>query len=167
MLGSAFCMATSATAVAAAWSLKPVTAHASFFNWGKSPAAPEPYRQNRIYFPVRYESEFEPLLLLKTPLLANFTFRGDPKSDKLTGAFSRIVSEETEFRVSAVDVEADEQGTRELLVRYSVTELPMIVAFRGGVPYAKFTLPKDFTKDSEIDWIALKAWIESVADKPL
>lgn len=70
---------------------------------------------------VRYESEFEPLLLLKTPLLANFTFRGDPKSDKLTGAFNRIVSEETEFRVSAVDVEADEQGTRELLVRYSVS----------------------------------------------
>lgn len=41
------------------------------------------------------------------------------------------------------------------------------MAVRGGVPYAKFTLPKTFTQDSEIDWIELKAWIESVADKPL
>lgn len=48
-----------------------------------------------------------------------------------------------------------------------VTELPTIVAIRGGIPYATFTLPAEFTKDSEIDWQQLKAWIESVADKPI
>lgn len=69
---------------------------------------------------IRYEAEFEPLLLLKTPLLANFTYRGDPKSDKLTGVLNRIVSEETDYRISAVDIEADEPTTRDLLLRYSV-----------------------------------------------
>lgn len=72
---------------------------------------------------IRYESELEPLLLLKTPLLLNFTFRGDPKSDKLTGPLIRIVSEETDFQVSAVDIEADEEDTRDLLLRYSVSSL--------------------------------------------
>lgn len=46
IVGSAFCVATSATA---AWSLKPVTAHA-FFSGSKAPT-PEPFRKNRVYFP--------------------------------------------------------------------------------------------------------------------
>lgn len=69
---------------------------------------------------IRYQSEFEPLLLLKTPLLANFTYRGDPRSDKLTGALNRIVADETEFRISLVDIEADEPDIRDLMLRYSV-----------------------------------------------
>lgn len=78
---------------------------------------------------IRYRQEFEPLTILPTPLLANFTYRGDYKSDKLTGAMNRIVSEETEYRISAVDVEADEEDVQELLSRYSVCISMCLISF--------------------------------------
>lgn len=76
---------------------------------------------NRIYFPVRYDYEFDSLALLPTPLLANFTLRGDVASDRLTAALIRIVSYETEKEISAVDIEVDEPTTRDLMYKYNVS----------------------------------------------
>lgn len=78
-------------------------------------------KENVIHFPIRYDYEFNSLALSKTPLLANFTLRGDPKSDALTGAMIKIVSYETDYSISAVDIEVDEPTVRELLERYAVS----------------------------------------------
>lgn len=85
-----------------------------------SPSQPS---QNRIYVPVRYEQEFDSLALLPTPLLANFTLRGDAASDQITGALIKIVSYETEKSISAVDIETDELTTRPLMERYGVSNI--------------------------------------------
>lgn len=76
---------------------------------------------NRIFFPVRYDYEFDSLALLPTPLLANFTLRGDHGSDRLTAAIIRILTYETDAQVSAVDIEIDEPSTRDLMLRYNVS----------------------------------------------
>lgn len=112
---------------------------------------------NRVYLPVRNEQEFAPLALLGGPLLANFTFRNDPKSTKLTGVLHRIV-ESTSASVSLVDVEADEPGVRDLLVRYNVASIPTVVAIKGGQPMAYYS-PK------EIEWDDVDKWVESVGAK--
>lgn len=79
------------------------------------------FHANRIFMPVRYESEFDNIALLPTPLLANFTLRGHSQSDQLTGAIIKILSYETEKSISAVDIETDEATTRPIMERYGVS----------------------------------------------
>ncbi|CAN6597861.1 hypothetical protein TRVA0_001S04940 [Trichomonascus vanleenenianus] len=109
--------------------------------------------------PVRFESELDPLLILKPPLLANFSIRNDPLSNQLTGALYRIVQDETEKIVSVVDVEADEPGVQDVISRYQVNDIPTIVALRSGIPFSRYA-----PKGDKVDWIELKQWVESVAD---
>lgn len=80
-------------------------------------------RPNRIFFPVRYEHEFDSIALLPTPLLANFTWRGTKESDAVTGALIKIVSYETEKEISAVDIEVDEMTTRPIMEKYGVSKI--------------------------------------------
>ncbi|KAA8916359.1 hypothetical protein TRICI_001502 [Trichomonascus ciferrii] len=111
--------------------------------------------------PVRHESEFQPLLTLPPPLLANFTIRNDPKSNLLTGALYRIVSDETDKVVSVVDIEADEPGTQELVDRYVVSSIPTVVALKGGFVNGTY----DMKDSKQVDWEDLKAWVEKMADQ--
>lgn len=121
---------------------------------------------NRIFLPIRYKEELHPVLIQKLPLLLNFTVRGNEQCNKLTGALQRIVSLETDKRVNMVDIEADEPGTLDLLTEYRVTEIPTVVLLRKQLIVDHYTVP-DLMKNtsSEVDWIKLKDWIESVADE--
>lgn len=122
--------------------------------------AKQPVR-NRIHMPVRHDSEFHPLLTLPPPLLANFTIRNDPKSNLLTGALYRIVSDETEKLVSVVDIEADEPGTQELVDRYAISSIPTVVALKGGFVNGTY----DMKDSKQVDWEDLKAWVENMAEQ--
>jgi hypothetical protein len=125
-------------------------------------AASRPYssfgkRTNRVYIPVRFETEFEPLTLLKSPLLANFSIHNDRLSTTVSKDLAEIVVNQTETIVSAVDVEADELGVRELLTRYGVTHIPTIVALKGGVPFDRYEV-------KNYDYEDLKRWVDKVGD---
>jgi thioredoxin-like negative regulator of GroEL len=127
---------------------------------------PETTKQgNRIYLPIRFENELEDLLLIKRPILLNFTIRGDPYCNKVTGALQRIIAYETDKRVNMVDVECDEPGTRDLLPRFGVKNIPSVVAVRKGLPVSKYVDQGLLDNpDSEVDWQKLKQWIEENAD---
>ncbi|ODQ66254.1 hypothetical protein NADFUDRAFT_50175 [Nadsonia fulvescens var. elongata DSM 6958] len=120
--------------------------------------------ENRVYFPVRYEHEFDPLLPLPLPLLVNFTVRNDPVSNKLTGALHRIVTKETEKCCRLVDVEADEPTMRDIMLKYQINNIPTIMAINGGLPKSYY-VPTEFKNnhEAEVDWEKLKAWVEEVA----
>jgi len=126
------------------------------------------YNKERTFLPVRYEQEFEPLLLLNTVLLANFTVRNDPIANKLTAALHSTVikhaeeyqNSENRIAVSVVDVEADEPGVRDLVIRYQIHRIPTIVAFKSGLPYATYTL----NNSSVVDERDLKDWIDTIDD---
>lgn len=120
---------------------------------------------NRIYLPVRFENELDDLLLIKRPLLLNFTIRGDPYCNKITGALQRIVAYETDKKINMVDIECDEQGTKDLLPRFGVNNIPTVVAVRKTLPVDKY-VDENLLNDpeNEIDWIKLKNWIEKNAD---
>lgn len=122
---------------------------------------------NRIFLPVRFENELEDLLLIKRPLLLNFTIRGDPYCNKVTGALQRIVAYETDHKINMVDIETDELTTRDLLPRFGVRNIPTIVAVKKTLPvdsYVDENLLKD--PESEVDWIKLKQFVEKNADSP-
>lgn len=112
---------------------------------------------NRVYMPVRYESELEPLLLLKTPLLTNFSINNDHTSTNVSKALGEIVERQTKARVSTVNIEADEPGVRDLLTKYGVSHIPTIVALRGGVPFDRYVV-------KEYDYEDLKNWVDKVGD---
>ncbi|KAH3684799.1 hypothetical protein WICPIJ_004228 [Wickerhamomyces pijperi] len=123
---------------------------------------------NRFFLPVRNESELSDLLLIKRPLLMNFTVRGDPYCNKVTGALQRIITfemEETKKKINVVDVEVDDPGTKELLLRFGVKNIPTVVCARKTLPvdwYVDEKLLKD--PKAEVDWEKLKAFIEKNAD---
>ncbi|KAH3670301.1 hypothetical protein WICMUC_004870 [Wickerhamomyces mucosus] len=120
---------------------------------------------NRIFLPIRFEDELDTILLIKRPLLLNFTVRGDPYCNKVTGALQRIVAYETDKKVNMVDIEVDEPGTKDILPRFGVKNIPTIVAVRKTLPvdnYVDQNLLND--PESEIDWEKLKKFIENNAD---
>lgn len=57
-----------------------------------------------------------------------------------------------------VDVEADEPGVRDLLPRFMVSNIPTIVAIRGGLPIDKFEVKTGEPITEE----AVKAWVDQV-----
>lgn len=127
---------------------------------------PESTKQgNRIFLPVRFDHEVDPLLLIKRPLLLNFTVRGDPYCNKVTGALQRIVAYETDKRINMVDIEADFPETRDLVPRFGVRSIPTIVAVRKTFPvdyYVDRKLMDD--PEGEPDWLKLKEFIEKNSD---
>jgi hypothetical protein len=127
---------------------------------------PESTKQgNRIFLPVRFENEVDNLLLIKRPLLMNFTIRGDPYCNKVTGALQRIVAYETDKKVNMVDIEADFPETRDLVPRFGVKNIPTIVAVRKTFP-VDYYVDRNLLENpaGEPDWQKLKAFIEKNAD---
>lgn len=111
---------------------------------------------NRFYGKVRKESEFEPLLTLPNPLLANFGFYSDTTSQKVSEALKNIVSsDETPIPLSFVDVECDEPDAQVLVQRYVIGHYPTVLAFRGGYLLSQFIPDKG---DQAIEE-SLKKWI--------
>lgn len=120
---------------------------------------------NRIFLPVRFENELDDLLLIKRPLLLNFTIRGDPYCNKVTGALQRIIAYETDKKVNMVDIETDEPGTKALISRFGVKNIPSVVAVKKQLPEAWYIDEKLKTNpEGEVDWDKLKKFIEDNAD---
>ncbi|AAS54530.1 AGR041Cp [Eremothecium gossypii ATCC 10895] len=119
---------------------------------------------NQCLLPIRSNAELNDALLIShsAPLLLNFTFRGVPQADALTGAANRIVLLETDKRINIADVEADFADTREGMLRFGVNSLPTLVAVRKTLPVDYYTLSED--ELAEVNWLRLKAWIERNAD---
>lgn len=119
---------------------------------------------NQTFLSIRNENELANTLIAsaKTPIILNFTVRNNAVCDKLTGALNRIVMLETDKKINAVDVETDFPETNEFLVRFTVPDIPSLVAVRRGFPVDWYA-PNDLaTRD--VDWIGLKQWIERNAD---
>lgn len=120
---------------------------------------------NRIFLPVRFENEVDDLLLIKRPLLLNFTVRGDPYCNKVTGALQRIVAYETDKKINMVDIETDQPDTKDLLPRFGVKTIPTIVSVRKTLPVDQYVDQNLLDNpDGEVDWIKLKEWIEKNSD---
>lgn len=119
---------------------------------------------NQTFLSIRNENELANTLIAsgKTPIILNFTVRNNAICDKLTGALNRIVMLETDKRVNSVDVETDFEETNDFLVRFTVKDIPSLVAVRRGFPVDWYVPPDLGARD--IDWIDLKLWIERNAN---
>ncbi|ODQ77868.1 hypothetical protein BABINDRAFT_168825 [Babjeviella inositovora NRRL Y-12698] len=116
---------------------------------------------NRIYTAVRESSELSNYLLFKEPLVLNFTIRGNKKCNKLTQPLYDYVSEQTTKKINVVDIECDEVGTRELMQRYVVSDIPCLVVLKDQIPAGRY-VDRNLTNDenSNIDLERLKAFID-------
>lgn len=92
------------------------------------------------------------------PLLLNFTYRGDPKCNKLTKPLYKLLNFKIAKKVNLVDVECDEPENRDLLVTYGVRLIPSVVAVRSQL-IADVYLPDVETLDER----QLEEWINSIA----
>ncbi|GAV55888.1 hypothetical protein ZYGR_0AZ00590 [Zygosaccharomyces rouxii] len=119
---------------------------------------------NQTFLSIRNENELANTLIAsgKTPIILNFTVRNNAICDKLTGALNRIVMLETDKKINSVDVETDFEETNEFLVRFTVKDIPSLVAVRRGFPVDWYA-PADL-RTRDVDWINLKEWIERNAD---
>lgn len=138
-----------------------------YWNWlanGGSRNGADSRQTNEVFLSIRNENELTDTLIAssKTPLILNFTMRNNMACDKLTGALNRIVMLETDKKVNVADVETDWLETKEAMLRFGVNSIPMLVAVRRSFPVDHY-IPKDLTHD-EVDWYALKTWIEKNAD---
>ncbi|CAR29592.1 hypothetical protein ZYGR_0AD02750 [Zygosaccharomyces rouxii] len=119
---------------------------------------------NQTFLSIRNENELANTLIAsgKTPIILNFTVRNNAICDKLTGALDRIVMFETDKKINSVDVETDFAETMDFLVRFTVKDIPSLVAVRRGFPVDWYA-PDDL-RTRDVDWINLKEWIERNAD---
>ncbi|AET38375.1 uncharacterized protein Ecym_2665 [Eremothecium cymbalariae DBVPG len=119
---------------------------------------------NQCFLPVRTNGELNEVLMFsnRVPLILNFTFRGLPQADALTGALNRIVLLETEKRVNVADIETDFLETKEAMLRFGVKQIPTLVSVRKTFPEDHYTLSE--YGSGEVDWASLKAWVEKNAD---
>jgi thioredoxin-like negative regulator of GroEL len=101
--------------------------------------------------------------VLPVPLLANFSYSNDQVSAALSKELVEIVQYDTDSSISLVNVEADEPGVQELLQRYRISQIPTVIALRGGNPVSRYTVPGN-TVDG-INREQLKAWIEDAATR--
>ncbi|SCU90629.1 LAME_0E09362g1_1 [Lachancea meyersii CBS 8951] len=117
---------------------------------------------NQCFLPIRSDEELEDTLRAnnRTPLIFNFTVRGDSKCNELTGALNRIVLLETDKKVNIADVETDYMEVRSSMLRYGVKHVPTLVAVR------KTFLVDSYVRDGDkpVNWLDLKKWIEKNAD---
>lgn len=127
---------------------------------------PETTKQgNRIFLPVRNAEELDSYLLIKRPVLLNFTVRGDPYCNKVTGALQRIVAYETDKKINMVDIESDYPETRDLIPRFGVRNIPTVVAVRKTFPVDSYVDQGLIENpDGEVNWEKLKAFVEKNAD---
>lgn len=121
-------------------------------------------KPNQTFLSIRNENELTNTLITagKTPVVLNFTVYNNAICDKLTGALNRIVMLETDRKIHTVDVETDFPETNDLLVRFTVGDIPSLVAVRRGFP-VDWYIPENL-RTSEVDWIGVKEWIERNAD---
>lgn len=119
---------------------------------------------NQVFLSIRNENEMTDTLIAsnKTPLIMNFTMRNNAPCDKLTGALNRIVMLETDKKVNAVDVETDWPETKDVMLRFGVNNIPMLVAVRKSFP-TDYYVPGNLTHE-DVDWYGLKEWIEKNSD---
>lgn len=94
---------------------------------------------NRIYPAIRTADELGPYLLDHDPLVLNFTVRGDVKCNEVTQPLYDHVASSTPKRINVVDVETDEIGTRELMQRYLVLNVPELVVLHNQIVVARWT----------------------------
>ena len=105
-------------------------------------------RSNRVYTSIRNEFEFNPLLTLPNPLLANFCILTDPKSQTVSSVLEELVkSNSSKVPISSVDVEVDEPGNSELMQRYVVSSIPTIVLLEGGQRIQNFVPKGESSED--------------------
>ncbi|GMG31555.1 unnamed protein product [Ambrosiozyma monospora] len=128
------------------------------------PQTPTGNNKNRIFMAVRDPSELQPLLNTKPPLLLNFVYRGEPASNKLTGALQRIVAYDLEDDgklINLVDIESDEPANKDLLLTYQVNTVPSVVVVKKQIPRGSY-VDKDLVADpehSEVKWDELRLWV--------
>ncbi|ANB11593.1 hypothetical protein AWJ20_4413 [Sugiyamaella lignohabitans] len=156
--GKVLAVGTVAAGVVGIGASKQFQQQRQFWFWNKQ----APQKNRRYEVPLRYESELETLLVLPTPLLANFTGHHDPLSKSLTEQLEKIVLNETSKTVSLVDLEADQPEIKGLLNRYMVKSIPSVVAIRGGIPISQFTPSRSNNEPQEVDYEQLKQWVESI-----
>ncbi|CEP61694.1 uncharacterized protein LALA0_S03e08746g [Lachancea lanzarotensis] len=117
---------------------------------------------NQAFLPIRSDNELEDTLRAnnRTPLILNFTVRGNAQCNELTGALNRIVLLETDKKVNIADVETDYMEVRNSMLRYGVKHVPTLVAVR------KTFLVDSYVEDNgkPVNWLDLKKWIEKNAD---
>lgn len=121
--------------------------------------------KNQCFLPIRSDEELNEVLLFnnRSPLILNFTVRGNGTCNKLTGALNRIVLLETDKSVNICDVETDFAETHGAMLRFGVSKIPTLVAVRKTFPVDTF-YQSGLTSGQEIDWLQLKDWIEKNAD---
>lgn len=103
----------------------------TFFGWFSKRRILYPERETGVYNTTRVffqlvkngDGELHDYLLSagKVPILLNFTYRGDPDCNKLTGPLYDLLNHKIKKKVYLVDVECDEPANRDLMVTYGVS----------------------------------------------
>lgn len=117
--------------------------------------------RNRIFENyINHASELQDYVLFKQPTLLNFTYP-DTKCNRVTQALFDILSDENKYpnkpttEINLVNIMADTEGGRELMMRYAVgSKIPAVLLLKKQLVQDKF-VPNvdDFQEQSLIDWI--------------
>ncbi|MCP8718297.1 MAG: hypothetical protein M5F18_03250 [Asgard group archaeon] len=143
----------------------------SLTNWFKSwkdaaqsqrliypPPSSEFTTQNRIIDTyVSSKQEIYPYLAVKPTLLLNFTY-ANQEINKFTKTLFDVLSDKSKYPnsqpVYLVNILADTEGGRELMLDYVVNSIPSIVVLQHQLPTGRYVPDiRNFTEQDIIEWL--------------
>ncbi|EGV63933.1 hypothetical protein PSN45_003990 [Yamadazyma tenuis] len=136
-----------------------------FSGWtsGKTIYPPHPSQfttQNRIYPNyVTSHNELNDLILVKHPLILNFTVQADPNYNKLTSTLFDILSDKSkyplgDFEVHLANITCDSLEAKDIMMTYGVNKLPSLVRLEKQLVVDVISPNLDTVSDQTvIEWL--------------
>lgn len=116
--------------------------------------------QNRLYPNyITKASELQDLILIKHPLILNFTVSGDPRCNKLTSILFDVLANKDKypldtFEVHLANITCDEPEAKDLMLTYGVNKIPSLVKLEKQLPVDSFVPNVDSVSEETIqEWL--------------
>lgn len=134
-----------------------------FKNWTNKksvyPPAPSLFTtKNRIYENyIETNSELSNLILVKQPLILNFTVQADPTYNELTSSLFNVLSDKSkyplgDYEVHLANITCDAPESKDLMLKYGVGKLPTLVRLEHQLVIDSLS-PTDFSEQRVINWL--------------
>lgn len=140
----------------------------SFFSWFSKynkkliyPPAPHQINTKNRLFPTYIENatELGTIVLLKEPLILNFTYPGDTECNKVTQELFDVLGDASKFPldvskpVDLANIACDGAGGRELMQTYAVSKIPTLVLLKKQMVADKFVPNTKNVGDELVLWV--------------
>lgn len=136
-----------------------------FKNWTPNkviyPPAPSMITTNNRLYPnyITTTGELQDLILVKHPLILNFTIQGDHNCNKLTSILFDVLSNKDkyplgDFEVHLANITCDTSDTRDLMLSYGVNKIPSLVKLDKQLPSDSLVPNLDIINEEVVkDWL--------------